>query len=187
MGWPPISIATCERTTRVKFDDSARDEMRHRVQRVGGACLRSLTELGAHSAGSHHAASGALQPEDRESHVARSRSGCSRRLPAIRSASGHSTGYRQTGTAPLDNAISHNGTDIEDFGLPENLMIAIAVLDTAGRFVTREVPSARRLSDRRVRGLSRACPRGPYRRPLRRRASQRSQRSCSASVHQGLA
>lgn len=60
---------------------------------------------------------------------------------------GHSTGYRQTGTAPLDNAISHNGTDIEDFGLPENLMIAIAVLDTAGRFVTREVPSDRRLSD----------------------------------------
>lgn len=37
--------------------------------------------------------------------------------------------------------------DIEDFGLAENLMIAIAVLDTGGRFVTREVPPDRRLSD----------------------------------------
>lgn len=37
--------------------------------------------------------------------------------------------------------------DIEDFGLAENLMIAIAVLDTGGRFVTREVPPERLLSD----------------------------------------
>lgn len=37
--------------------------------------------------------------------------------------------------------------DIEDFGLAENLMIAIAVLDTAGRFVTRAVAEDRLLSD----------------------------------------
>lgn len=37
--------------------------------------------------------------------------------------------------------------DIEDFGLAENLMIAIAVLDTAGRFVTRAVAADRLLSD----------------------------------------
>lgn len=37
--------------------------------------------------------------------------------------------------------------DIEDFGLAENLMIAIAVLDSAGRFVTHAVPDERRLSD----------------------------------------
>ena len=39
------------------------------------------------------------------------------------------------------------GADIEDFGLPENLMIAIAVLETAGRFITREVAPEKRLSD----------------------------------------
>lgn len=39
------------------------------------------------------------------------------------------------------------GADIEDFGLPENLMIAVAVLDSAGRFVTRAVGADRRLSD----------------------------------------
>lgn len=37
--------------------------------------------------------------------------------------------------------------DIEDFGLAENLMISIAVLDAAGRFVTRVVVPERRLSD----------------------------------------
>lgn len=37
--------------------------------------------------------------------------------------------------------------DVENFGLAENLMIAIAVLDSAGRFVTRAVPEDRRLSD----------------------------------------
>ncbi|MGD9659525.1 MAG: nucleoside 2-deoxyribosyltransferase [Methylocystis sp.] len=37
--------------------------------------------------------------------------------------------------------------DIEDFGLSENLMIAIAVLDTAGHFVTRDVAPDRLLSD----------------------------------------
>lgn len=37
--------------------------------------------------------------------------------------------------------------DIEDFGLSENLMIAIAVLDTGGQFVTRAVPPDRMLSD----------------------------------------
>lgn len=37
--------------------------------------------------------------------------------------------------------------DIEDFGLAENLMIAIAVIDTAGRFVTRRVTEDRLLSD----------------------------------------
>ncbi len=37
--------------------------------------------------------------------------------------------------------------DIEDFGLAENLMIAIAVLDAGGRFVTREAAPDRLLSD----------------------------------------
>jgi nucleoside 2-deoxyribosyltransferase len=37
--------------------------------------------------------------------------------------------------------------EIEDFGLAENLMIAIAVLDTAGHFVTRDVAPDRLLSD----------------------------------------
>jgi nucleoside 2-deoxyribosyltransferase len=37
--------------------------------------------------------------------------------------------------------------DIEDFGLSENLMIAIAVLDTGGHFVRRDVPADRVLSD----------------------------------------
>jgi nucleoside 2-deoxyribosyltransferase len=37
--------------------------------------------------------------------------------------------------------------DIEDFGLAENLMIAIAVLDTCGRFVLRDVAPDRVLSD----------------------------------------
>lgn len=38
-------------------------------------------------------------------------------------------------------------SDIEDFGLAENLMIAIAVLDAGGRFVTRTVVEDRMLSD----------------------------------------
>lgn len=37
--------------------------------------------------------------------------------------------------------------DIEDFGLAENLMIAIAVLDSSGRFVAREVDAHCVLSD----------------------------------------
>lgn len=37
--------------------------------------------------------------------------------------------------------------DVEDFGLSENLMIAIAVLDTAGHFVARDVAPDRVLSD----------------------------------------
>lgn len=37
--------------------------------------------------------------------------------------------------------------DVEDFGLAENLMIAVAVLDTAGRFVVRDVAADRVLSD----------------------------------------
>lgn len=37
--------------------------------------------------------------------------------------------------------------DVENFGLAENLMIAIAVLDSAGRFVTRAASDDRRLSD----------------------------------------
>lgn len=37
--------------------------------------------------------------------------------------------------------------DIEDFGLSENLMIAIAVLDTAGHFVARDAGQDRVLSD----------------------------------------
>ncbi len=37
--------------------------------------------------------------------------------------------------------------DIEDFGLTENLMIAIAILDAGGRFIAQDVPADRRLSD----------------------------------------
>jgi nucleoside 2-deoxyribosyltransferase len=37
--------------------------------------------------------------------------------------------------------------DIEDFRLAENLMIAIAVMDTSGQFVARDVPADRVLSD----------------------------------------
>lgn len=37
--------------------------------------------------------------------------------------------------------------DIEDFGLSENLMIAVAVLDTSGQFVVRDVAPDRVLSD----------------------------------------
>jgi nucleoside 2-deoxyribosyltransferase len=37
--------------------------------------------------------------------------------------------------------------DIEDFGLAENLMIAIAIQDASGEFVTQEVPPDRILSD----------------------------------------
>ena len=37
--------------------------------------------------------------------------------------------------------------DVEDFGLAENLMIAVAVLDTAGHFVVRDVAADRVLSD----------------------------------------
>ncbi|MAS41180.1 MAG: hypothetical protein CMK33_05630 [Porticoccaceae bacterium] len=44
------------------------------------------------------------------------------------------------------DAESH-AADIEDFGLAENLMIAIAITDTSGVFVTEEVPSHRMLSD----------------------------------------
>ncbi len=40
-----------------------------------------------------------------------------------------------------------NAADIEDFGLAENLMIAIAILDAGGEFVTQEVPPGRALSD----------------------------------------
>ncbi|MGE0024014.1 MAG: nucleoside 2-deoxyribosyltransferase [Hyphomicrobium sp.] len=41
------------------------------------------------------------------------------------------------------------GADIEDFGLAENLMIAIAVLDAGGRFIARDVDPDRVLSDLR--------------------------------------
>jgi nucleoside 2-deoxyribosyltransferase len=40
-----------------------------------------------------------------------------------------------------------NAADIEDFGLAENLMIAVAILDAGGQFVTEEVPAERMLSD----------------------------------------
>lgn len=43
--------------------------------------------------------------------------------------------------------VETRGADIENFGLAENLMIAIAVLDTAGRFVVRDVAPDRVLSD----------------------------------------
>ncbi|CAN1721490.1 Nucleoside 2-deoxyribosyltransferase [Hyphomicrobium sp. 1Nfss2.1] len=40
-----------------------------------------------------------------------------------------------------------NAADIEDFGLAENLMIAVAILDAGGEFVTQEVSSSCTLSD----------------------------------------
>lgn len=40
-----------------------------------------------------------------------------------------------------------SAADIENFGLAENLMIAIAILDAGGEFVAQEVPADRMLSD----------------------------------------
>jgi nucleoside 2-deoxyribosyltransferase len=40
-----------------------------------------------------------------------------------------------------------HAADIEDFGLAENLMIAVAILDAGGQFVTETVPVERMLSD----------------------------------------
>ena len=40
-----------------------------------------------------------------------------------------------------------NAADIEDFGLAENLMIAVAIRDAGGEFVTLDVPADRMLSD----------------------------------------
>jgi nucleoside 2-deoxyribosyltransferase len=40
-----------------------------------------------------------------------------------------------------------SGSDIEDFGLAENLMIAVAILDAGGEFVAQDVPAGRMLSD----------------------------------------
>lgn len=52
-----------------------------------------------------------------------------------------------------------NAADIEDFGLAENLMIAVAIRDAGGEFVTQEVPADRMLSDlagfRRCLGIAR--------------------------------
>ena len=44
------------------------------------------------------------------------------------------------------DAESH-AADIEDFGLAENLMIAVAIEDASGAFVTQDVPAGRMLSD----------------------------------------
>jgi nucleoside 2-deoxyribosyltransferase len=60
-----------------------------------------------------------------------------------------------------------NAAAIEDFGLAENLMIAVAIREAGGQFVTQEVPLERMLSDltgfRRcldcARGLSATRPR----------------------------
>lgn len=46
-----------------------------------------------------------------------------------------------------------HAADIENFGLAENLMIAVAILDAGGEFVTEEVPAGRMLSD--LRGFRR--------------------------------
>lgn len=40
-----------------------------------------------------------------------------------------------------------NAADIEDFGLAENLMIAVAIHDAGGEFVTHEIPAECMLSD----------------------------------------
>jgi nucleoside 2-deoxyribosyltransferase len=40
-----------------------------------------------------------------------------------------------------------SAADIEDFGLAENLMIAVAILDAGGEFVTQQVAADRMLSD----------------------------------------
>lgn len=56
-----------------------------------------------------------------------------------------------------------NAADIEDFGLAENLMIAVAILDAGGQFVTETVPAERMLSDlsgfRRCLDIARALRR----------------------------
>jgi nucleoside 2-deoxyribosyltransferase len=63
-----------------------------------------------------------------------------------------------------------HGADIEDFGLAENLMIAIAILDAGGQFVTRDVAPDCVLSDldafRECLALARAALTG--RAPVRR-------------------
>lgn len=43
--------------------------------------------------------------------------------------------------------VETDAADIEDFGLAENLMIAIAILDAGGPFITQDVRTDRRLSD----------------------------------------
>lgn len=53
--------------------------------------------------------------------------------------------------------------DIEDFGLAENLMIAAALLDAGGEFVTTEVPPDRKLSD--LAGFARCLALARERRP----------------------
>lgn len=49
-------------------------------------------------------------------------------------------------TVGIWDAESH-AADIENFGLAENLMIAVAILDAGGEFVTAEVAAERMLSD----------------------------------------
>ena len=43
--------------------------------------------------------------------------------------------------------IESNVADIEDFGLAENLMIAVAIHEASGQLITHEVPADRMLSD----------------------------------------
>ena len=63
-----------------------------------------------------------------------------------------STDYAARVRAAAD-AVSHvwdsesNAADIEDFGLAENLMIAVAINEASGAFVTQEVAPERMLSD----------------------------------------
>ncbi len=57
---------------------------------------------------------------------------------------------RVRGAAEVARAIwdkESHAADIEDFGLAENLMITVAILDAGGELVTQEVPADRMLSD----------------------------------------
>jgi nucleoside 2-deoxyribosyltransferase len=63
--------------------------------------------------------------------------------PADYAARVHTAAERTAGIWDLES----DATAIEDFGLAENLMIAIAVLDAGGEFVSQEVPPDRMLSD----------------------------------------
>ncbi len=40
-----------------------------------------------------------------------------------------------------------NAASVEEFGLAENLMCAVAIEDASGAFVTQDVPAGRMLSD----------------------------------------
>ncbi len=76
--------------------------------------------------------------------------------PADYATRARSSAERTAGIWDAESTIA----EIEDFGLAENLMIAVAILDAGGEFVTQSVPADRMLSDlgsfRRCLALARA-------------------------------